>query len=217
MKTGESLKGVVRKNSSYVSYVNPEGYRIEVLGDSGNCIQKCSIEETTTDIFEGMEVQVRLIKGFVRGFTKEECKLEEKKEQERLDEYRRKKEAEKQKELEDSISHKEECKRFYDALDIGVEFTPVYRVVMSGLTENSMGNGVYKNTVTHLRVEENLTDGKRFNRSSGELLCKAERSGKKKFWDEEDISACLDGEEYYNKITCKSCLKILKNKGWIKE
>ena len=217
IKTGEKLKGIVVKNDLYVSYANPEGYMIEVVGDSGNCVQKCSIKETTTEIFEGMEIQVRLVNGFARGFTKEECEQEKIEREKKLEEYRKKKEAEEQKELEDSISRKEDCKKFYKNLSIGVKVTPIYRVVMSGLTENSMGNGVYKNTVTHLRVEEDLTDGKRFNRSAGEILCKSKRNGKKSLWDEESISVCLDGEEYKNKVTCKSCLKILKNKGWIKE
>lgn len=215
VRTGEKIKGIVRRNSDYISHENPEGYMVEAVNDLGTTIQKFSIKSPMVNIFEGMELEIKLVGGFSKGFTKEECEKIELEKQRQLDEYKRKKEKEKKVKLKKEELYLKECENFYNNLNIGVKYTPIYRVVLSGLTENSAGNGAYKNTVTHLRLEEDLTDGKRFNRKSGECLCKCKRNGKKTLWDEES-SFLYDDKKHYNPITCKSCLKILKNKGWLK-
>lgn len=215
VKTGGKIKGVVKKNANYISYENPDGYMVEGINDLGNCIQKFSIRSSLEGVSDGMELEIRLVGGFSKGFTKKELEELEKEKQKREEEYRKRKEEERKIEEKKSELYMEECKDFYKNLNIGVKYTPVIRLVMSGLTENSMGNGIYKNTVTHLRIEEDLTTG-RFHRKAGECLCKCERKGKKKLWDDEAILS-HNNKEYYNKVTCKSCLKILKSKGWIKE
>lgn len=214
VKTGKTIKGIVRKSDNYISYENPEGYMVEGINEHGNCIQRFAIRSSLENIQEGMELGIRLIQGFSKGFTKNELEKLEQEKQKREEEYQKRISEEKKIQEEEKL-YMEECNNFYKKLNIGVKYTPIIRLVMSGLTENSIGDGTYKNTVTHLRVEEDLTDGK-FHREAGECLCKCTRVGKIKLWDEIAIKGCTHGE-FYNKITCKSCLKILKSKGWLKE
>lgn len=212
---GETIKGIVKKNNNYISYENPEGYMVEGINDFGNCIQKFAIESPLDNIFEGMELEIKLIGGFSKGLTKEELEELEKEKQRREYEYKKRIAEEKKLNEEEEKLYMNECNDFYKRLNIGVKYTPIIRLVMSGLTENSIGDGTYKNTVTHLRVEEDLTHG-RFHRKAGECLCKCKRVGKKILWDEEAILG-ITNATFYNKITCKTCLKILKSKGWLEE
>lgn len=76
------------------------------------------------------------------------------------------------------------------------------KIVMSGLSENSMGDGSKRNSVMHLFVKEDFTDGK-MKRLANTFLCSPNDAGKHFYLDD-------DSYEDIRVITCKKCLKIME-------
>lgn len=66
--------------------------------------------------------------------------------------------------------------------------------VLSGLSENSNGDGWKKNTVVHVRLLEDFKRG-RFSRNKGDYLCSPKKTSN---WGDGGI---------YDAVTCKSCLQ----------
>lgn len=80
--------------------------------------------------------------------------------------------------------------------------------VLSGLLENSDGNGMNKATVGHIELLEELTEGK-LKRDPGEFLC-TKNKGKQWSGVSEKLYTDGNGERYNAKVTCKACLKSAK-------
>lgn len=85
-----------------------------------------------------------------------------------------------------------------------IEYVPAYKMVLSGLSENSFGCGTFKRTVWHAQLKENYSQG-RLTRTKGDFLCaKLTRS---------TFDVCTADERYLArgvKVNCKQCLKILE-------
>jgi hypothetical protein len=86
---------------------------------------------------------------------------------------------------------------FNKSLNIPVKFSPVVKIVLSGLGSKGNGDGTNSRTVVHAKVDEELLDG-RFKRAKGMLLCNASDGSY-------DTSKDLGDS---TKISCPKCLKI---------
>ncbi|SHE65743.1 hypothetical protein SAMN05444392_102254 [Seinonella peptonophila] len=109
--------------------------------------------------------------------------------------------------------HKQRAKEFNESLNIPVNWRPDIKMVMSGLSENSMGNGMNRRSVYHVLLLDDLKDG-RLKRSSPSFLCTSKNgSNGNKNWNiyEEDY----DRWTMEHKVTCKQCIKIAKR--WEKD
>lgn len=99
-------------------------------------------------------------------------------------------------------------KAFNDSLKIPFKWKAEINRVLSGLSENSAGNGCSKSTVFHIVLLEDYEDDQIF-RKKGQFLCKSKGS----FSEMIDLDDCEnDGQNY--KITCKMCLKLTRR--WAK-
>jgi len=93
-----------------------------------------------------------------------------------------------------------EALRFNESLSIPVLWTPDIKIVMSGLQLHSNGSGFKKNTVYHVKLLEDLNDG-RLKRQRGEFLCSKEKGAL-------DYINVDDNHLIEKKVTCKACLKV---------
>lgn len=85
------------------------------------------------------------------------------------------------------------------------------KTVLSGLTENSWGDGRKKNTVHHILCLEDFKNGK-LERENFDFLCTSKSGTNGKLWGEPtELAYTLDGQAYQPKISCKQCLKIANN------
>jgi len=94
---------------------------------------------------------------------------------------------------------------FNQSLNIPVDWHTGYKDVLSGLSENSWGDGTNKATVGHIEFLESLNDG-RLKRERGEFLC-TKKKGKQWSGDSHLKSIDGDGNCYNAKVTCKTCIK----------
>lgn len=78
-----------------------------------------------------------------------------------------------------------------------------YKIVLSGLSENSWGAGTFKRTVWHAMVLEYYSAG-RFKRNKSDFLC----TPKARPFDTGFPSR--GREENPPKVNCKTCVKILE-------
>jgi hypothetical protein len=81
------------------------------------------------------------------------------------------------------------------------KITPAYKVVLSGLSENSFGCGTFKKTVWHGLVIEDFKVG-RLQRKAGEFLC----SPKSRPFDNGFPSHNLERAPEINCASCKALL-----------
>lgn len=125
------------------------------------------------------------------------------KEKKRIQEIREKERRERRELLN---RRREEAEKFNAKIGVPVKWTAAIKLVKSGLSEGSWGDGRNRRTVQHILIQEDLKDG-RFKRVAGDLLCKV---GSGKLWDDEEKWYDGDGQTYTPKITCKACLKIAK-------
>lgn len=84
------------------------------------------------------------------------------------------------------------------------EFKPAYKMVLSGLSENSFGCGTFKRTVWHAQLQTDFRSG-RMTRTKGDMLCtKLTRSTFDVHTaDAQDLQRGV-------KVNCKRCCEILK-------
>lgn len=104
--------------------------------------------------------------------------------------------------LEAQIKQKKidaENAEFNKSLNIPFNYSLGYKVVLSGLTEGSACNGVKRNTVLHIVLDEDYEEG-RLKRHKGDFLCKASSS---KMWNETISNS-------RGRVTCKQCLSAAK-------
>lgn len=105
---------------------------------------------------------------------------------------------------------RQEAEEFNNRINTPFKWTAGQNNVLSGLTENSWGDGRKKNSVNHIWLKEDYANG-RFKRSAGDLLCKK----KGKLWVDKAEWVDGNGQLYMAQITCRECIKILEKKGWI--
>ena len=117
--------------------------------------------------------------------------------------------SEKRRQLENKI--REESETFNDAIRVPGKWTVGQKDVLSGLSENSWGDGRNARTVNHILLQEDLSEG-RLKRAEGDFLCSSRAGLNGKQWSGAAQIDCLDGdgEKYLPKVTCKQCLKLAK-------
>ena len=95
-----------------------------------------------------------------------------------------------------------ESKTFNQSLNIPVRWSSEIKQVLSGLSENSAGNGTNRRSVNHIYLKEELTYG-RLKREANSFLCSQVKSKWGGNW-----SGTLGDHGIETKVTCQSCLKI---------
>lgn len=98
--------------------------------------------------------------------------------------------------------------KFNQTISLPFKWRAGFKPVLSGLSENSMGNGRNRASVNHIQVMEDIQIG-RLKRDAQDFLCTKE-SGKQWLTDAESISFDGNGVAYTPKITCKACLERAK-------
>jgi|GEM_PF-3522990 len=89
---------------------------------------------------------------------------------------------------------------FWEQYDMPFKFVVDIKPVLSGLSENSWGNGCNRATVYHVRPREDISQGK-LKRKNGDYLC-SQQSGRAYY------STCdVNISELQDIVTCKQCLK----------
>lgn len=84
-----------------------------------------------------------------------------------------------------------------------IKIKPAYKIVLSGLLENSWGDGSRRNTVWHAQALEDISAG-RFRRKAGQLLCSKDAGSY-------GLAHPLEGQTV--KIDCKACVARLEKLG----
>jgi hypothetical protein len=104
------------------------------------------------------------------------------------------------------------CKRdeavaFNEKIKLPVSWTTGIKMVLSGLSERSAGDGTSNRTVQHILLHSNLTHGK-LKRRKGDFLCTTDRGKLGTHWDgSPDLRVDGDGKLYPAKVTCAICLR----------
>lgn len=109
----------------------------------------------------------------------------------------------------ESIKHSKDCTTFNNTLNIPFKWRAGFKPTLSGLSQNSWGNGMNKATVIHIQVMEDFKQG-RLSRTAGDFLCTKDL-GKQWLSDAEKRLTDANGDYYYPKITCKACLRKITN------
>jgi len=117
-------------------------------------------------------------------------------------ERQRQREQREERERELWQQQREQNKQFNESLNIPVAWRPEYKPVLSGLTENSSGNGHKCNTVYHILLEEELHEG-RLHRAIGQPLCSKDMGsfGELVGWHDPSFEV---------EVTCRTCLRLAK-------
>lgn len=105
---------------------------------------------------------------------------------------------------------RDEAIAFNATLRLPFQWQPQIKPVISGLTENSWGDGTNRATVAHIQLLEDYQN-KALKRKCSEFLCTTDRG---RFSDlaQDKPATNVDGEgkEYLGRITCKTCLRRAK-------
>jgi hypothetical protein len=91
----------------------------------------------------------------------------------------------------------EDARAFNDALGLPFQWMPGHRVVLSGLSAQSWGNGQNRATVIHVMLTEDFESG-RLKRKAGQFLCSTHIDA----YGSDQGMREADG----SKVTCKVCL-----------
>ena len=91
-------------------------------------------------------------------------------------------------------------KAFNEALGLAFAWHPAYKIVLSGLSATSWGDGSRANSVNHIVLDEDFQAG-RLVRRKGDLLCSAANRGSFDLGGE-------DGTHHVGRVTCKRCLEM---------
>lgn len=123
---------------------------------------------------------------------------------------------EKRERLAKNLTQQESRQRIYQAesdqantnLKLPFIWQASSKVVLSGLTENSSGDGRNRATVIHIQTLEDILIG-RLTRKAGQLLCSTKDA---KLWLSNDIPTDLGSVSIKGMpmVTCKACLKRAK-------
>ncbi len=105
-------------------------------------------------------------------------------------------------------AQREEAKAFNARIALPVHWDVGIKDVLSGLSENSWGDGRSKATVEHIYLLEDFEAG-RIKRRKGDFLCTSANGSNGKRWST-TVERAHDGSgaPYQPKVTCKACLKL---------
>jgi len=96
-----------------------------------------------------------------------------------------------------------DAERWNTALSIPVDWHINHRMVLSGLTRHSNGDGVNAATVWHVVLEQPLVQG-RLRRNAGDLLCSKDVGSI-------GLSAGVERQgDRSRRVTCRACLRLVE-------
>jgi len=100
---------------------------------------------------------------------------------------------------------------FNAGLNIPVAWSVGIKDVLSGLGENSNGDGYNRSTVHHVLLQQGLSSG-RLVREKGDFLCTSATRNNGKQWSSSTIGILPDaqGDSYQPRVSCKACLKLAR-------
>jgi hypothetical protein len=102
---------------------------------------------------------------------------------------------------------RDEAADFNEKIKLPVPWTTGIKMVLSGLSERSNGDGASKRTVHHILLQSDLTRGT-MKRKNGDLLCTSNRGKLGTHWDGSPVlDRDGDGKLYCGKVTCATCLR----------
>jgi hypothetical protein len=102
---------------------------------------------------------------------------------------------------------RDEAVVFNEKIKLPVPWTTGIKMVLSGLSERSNGDGESKRTVHHILLQSDLTRGS-LKRKNGDFLCTANRGMLGTHWDGSPVlRRDGDGKLYCGKVTCATCLR----------
>jgi len=115
--------------------------------------------------------------------------------------------AERQRQLRNAM--RADAEAFNARIALPVKWDVGIKDVLSGLRENSWGDGRSKATVEHIYLLEPLDAG-RLTRKEGDFLCTPASGTNGKRWSSKIVERCHDGEgtAYQPRVTCKACLAL---------
>jgi hypothetical protein len=99
-----------------------------------------------------------------------------------------------------SEQHDRESILYNETLNIPVSWIPTIKPCLSGLTQNSAGNGWRKNSKTHVYLSDDLPG--KLKRRSGSFLCVASTGY--------HFNDLIHDDGTVNKVDCPACLRIAK-------
>lgn len=102
-----------------------------------------------------------------------------------------------------TLQTKIECIEFWEQYSLPFKFIADIKIVLSGLSESSDGNGCKSNTVRHVVLKEDYSSGA-LKRKENQYLC----SQQKGFHMELDSNT--KAEDIQHVVTCKECLKRIE-------
>lgn len=108
-------------------------------------------------------------------------------------------------------NHADAAADFYRRYELPFKYDVGEKEVLSGLSERSWGDGRRKNTVIHLLVEEDWTQG-RMKRKAGDFLCTSLSGSNGNGWSGQNLRLRAhngENQEYTPAVTCKQCLKMM--------
>ena len=99
--------------------------------------------------------------------------------------------------------------KFNAAIKLPVAWEVGIKDVLSGLGQNSVGDGRSRATVEHVYLREPLSCG-RLVRKTGDFLCSTSQTANGKRWSGTIVERSYDGdgEPYQPRVTCKACITI---------
>lgn len=123
--------------------------------------------------------------------------------------------AEAEQRRQDLNAMRADAESFNARIALPVKWDVGIKDVLSGLSENSWGDGRSKATVEHIYLLEVLEAG-RLTRREGDFLCTPASGTNGKRWSSKVVERCHDGEgrPYQPRVTCKACLALAKR--WMK-
>lgn len=138
------------------------------------------------------------------------CKTEDEVQKEKEDLIKSRNEARKKMEEERKANEKRvrlKAESVNAKIHIPVEWTSGFKAVLSGLSENSWGNGINRRSVMHVLLKEDIQEGA-FKRSAGSFLCTTKGGNDGMMYADLERLSSDDEGQYVSEITCKACLKI---------
>lgn len=164
-------------------------------------------EKDTTVLVPGEAVFVWIFAGNFRMETATDRQARQ--EEERV-KAKQKEEAQRQRDA----ARRAQAAAFYESYAIPVPYTIGDKPVLSGLTENSNGDGRYASSVSHLLLKESLAEG-RLKREAGLFLCAPSWQNMGSYHDvisgQESLAYGTDSREpYMPQVTCKACLRLME-------
>jgi hypothetical protein len=178
------------------------GWSNTVVGEDGLVLHKGEpMRFADESLPPGTPVQVRLGSQWY-AVTQADIEAEQREREER-------EAAERQRERERRNAMRARSEALIASIHLPVRWESAIKDVLSGLSATSWGDGRNSATVEHIRLLEDLHDG-RLHRQAGDFLCTSASGTNGQQWNAQVAETFLDGEgkPYMPAPSCKACLRL---------